>query len=137
MGRSLLKNNYTPAYGAVLGLLFASYTFTGYDGPSHMSEETRGAARATPRAVFFGFAACAVSGWLFAISMAYSVSSMTSVLNEDYMAPSQGLNAVAEARAAARGRGGGCTQPCRRGLRPRKPVHLVAPAGPAEPPPLP
>ena len=35
-------------YVALLGLLLAQYTFTGYDASAHMTEETRDAATAGP-----------------------------------------------------------------------------------------
>ena len=88
-----LGPKWTPAYGAMLGLLFAAYTFTGYDGPAHsaiqlfrlvvstdlptllspVSEETKNAAVATPRGVLCGFLSCAISGWAFAIACCFSI----------------------------------------------------------------
>ena len=38
-------------YVALLGLLLAQYTFTGYDASAHMTEETHDAARAGPRGI--------------------------------------------------------------------------------------
>lgn len=42
----------TNAYVFILGLLLPAYSFTGLDGPAHLSEETTDASMAAPRLGF-------------------------------------------------------------------------------------
>src|SRR6202046_1730738 len=54
-------------YVALLGLLLAQYTFTGYDASAHMTEETKSAAVAGPRAETFIDAVGATGGKLLLV----------------------------------------------------------------------
>lgn len=82
-----LGSKMTPAYGCMLGLLFAAYTFTGYDGPTHLSEETKAASVATPRGVMMSFASSSISGWLFAIASACAQHGSTHPQPADALVP--------------------------------------------------
>ena len=90
-----LGPSFTPAYGAMLGLLFAAYTFTvrarrrepacgqpfslrrapsqGYDGTTHLSEEMVDAGRNSAKGVMTAFVSSAVSGWLLAIALCFAI----------------------------------------------------------------
>lgn len=42
------------SYTFILGLLLPAYSFTGYDGPAHMSEESTNASMAAPWGILLG-----------------------------------------------------------------------------------
>jgi amino acid transporter len=44
------------SYTFLLGLLFPAYSFTGLDGPAHMSEESTNASMAAPWGIILGVA---------------------------------------------------------------------------------
>ncbi|WP_342374315.1 amino acid permease [Myxococcus stipitatus] len=52
------------AYGFLIGLLQAQWTFTGYDASAHVSEETRDPTRNAPWGIFLSVAVSAVVGYL-------------------------------------------------------------------------
>ncbi|MFY2558044.1 amino acid permease [Corallococcus terminator] len=52
------------AYGFLIGLLQAQWTFTGYDASAHISEETRDPTRNAPWGIFLSVAVSAVAGYL-------------------------------------------------------------------------
>ncbi|WP_338865815.1 amino acid permease [Myxococcus stipitatus] len=52
------------AYGFLIGLLQAQWTFTGYDASAHVSEETRDPTRNAPWGIFLSVAVSAVAGYL-------------------------------------------------------------------------
>lgn len=47
---------------AILGLLLPAYSYTGMDGPCHMSEEVEGASMHPPKAILHGWAVMFVGG---------------------------------------------------------------------------
>eukprot|EP00882_Tetradesmus_deserticola_P027411 GHRQ01030331.1.p1 GENE.GHRQ01030331.1~~GHRQ01030331.1.p1 ORF type:complete len:181 (+),score=18.42 GHRQ01030331.1:157-699(+) len=49
---------------AILGLLLPAYSYTGMDGPAHMSEEVEGASMHPPKAILHGWAVMFVGGEL-------------------------------------------------------------------------
>jgi amino acid permease (GABA permease) len=61
-------------YAGMIGLLFTSWTFTGFDASSHMSEETTGAAVSAPkgivRSIFFSW----VAGLALILALTYSMT---------------------------------------------------------------
>ena len=64
-----------------LGLLTGVWSFTGFDGAVHMSEEVRKAKEAVPRATFWSIAVNGVLGYAMVIAILTSMGSMDDVLN--------------------------------------------------------
>jgi amino acid permease (GABA permease) len=62
-------------YVALLGLLLAQYTFTGYDASAHMTEETRDPAVAGPRGIVGSILASLVAGWVLLIGVTFAIQS--------------------------------------------------------------
>ena len=60
-------------YVALLGLLLAQYTFTGYDASAHMTEETRDAATAGPRGIVMSIIVSLVAGWVLLIGITFAI----------------------------------------------------------------
>jgi amino acid permease (GABA permease) len=60
-------------YVALLGLLLAQYTFTGYDASAHMTEETNDAAVAGPRGIVGSILASLVAGWVLLIGVTFAI----------------------------------------------------------------
>src|SRR5690348_3940679 len=60
-------------YVALLGLLLAQYTFTGYDASAHMTEETRGAATAGPRGIVNSIIVSLIAGWVLLIGVTFAI----------------------------------------------------------------
>jgi amino acid permease (GABA permease) len=64
-------------YVALLGLLLAQYTFTGYDASAHMTEETRSAAVAGPRGIVMSIVVSLVAGWILLIGVTFAIQNYT------------------------------------------------------------
>jgi amino acid permease (GABA permease) len=60
-------------YVALLGLLMAQYTFTGYDASAHMTEETHDAARSGPRGIVMSILVSLVAGWVLLIGITFAI----------------------------------------------------------------
>jgi len=60
-------------YVALLGLLLAQYTFTGYDASAHMTEETKSAATAGPRGIVMSILVSLVAGWILLIGVTFAI----------------------------------------------------------------
>jgi amino acid permease (GABA permease) len=60
-------------YVALLGLLLAQYTFTGYDASAHMTEETHDAARSGPRGIVASILVSLVAGWVLLIGLTFAI----------------------------------------------------------------
>ena len=58
-----------PLYVALLGLLNAQYTLTGYDASAHMSEETHDADKAAPRGIVFSVVISVIFGFILLVAM--------------------------------------------------------------------
>jgi len=58
-----------PLYVALIGLLNAQYTLTGYDASAHMSEETHDAATAAPRGIVFSVVVSVIFGFILLVAM--------------------------------------------------------------------
>jgi len=58
-----------PLYVALIGLLNAQYTLTGYDASAHMSEETHGADIAAPRGIVFSVVVSVIFGFILLVAM--------------------------------------------------------------------
>lgn len=60
-------------YAALLGLLVTSWTYTGFDGSFHMSEETVRSTVSTPRGIVRAIAWSAVAGLALMLALVYSI----------------------------------------------------------------
>jgi amino acid transporter len=60
-------------YGGMLGLLVTSWTFTGFDGSFHMSEETVQATVNAPRGIVRAITWSATSGLVLMLALVYSI----------------------------------------------------------------
>lgn len=60
-------------YVAMLGLLLAQYTLTGYDASAHMTEETRDAARSGPRGIVNSILVSLVVSWILLIGLTFAI----------------------------------------------------------------
>src|SRR6202000_1078641 len=60
-------------YVALLGLLLAQYTFTGYDASAHMTEETRDGATAGPRGIVTPLLVSLGGGWVLLIGVTFAI----------------------------------------------------------------
>jgi len=67
-------------YVALLGLLLAQYTLTGFDASAHMTEETRDAARTGPRGIVNSILVSIVAGWVLLIGLTYAIQSYESAI---------------------------------------------------------
>src|SRR3954462_3590869 len=67
-------------YVALLGLLLAQYTFTGYDASAHMTEETHKAATAGPRGIVSSILVSLVAGWVLLIGVTFAIQSYSGAL---------------------------------------------------------
>lgn len=67
-------------YGFALGLLLASYTFTGYDASAHVSEETEGAELSAPKGIMMSVLVSAIAGYLLLIGLLVAMPDLTKTL---------------------------------------------------------
>jgi amino acid transporter len=59
-------------YGGLLGLLVTSWTYTGFDGSFHMSEETQGAATSAPKGITQSIRFSAIFGLILVLALVYA-----------------------------------------------------------------
>jgi amino acid permease (GABA permease) len=77
-------------YVAMLGLLLAQYTFTGYDASAHMTEETHDAARSGPRGIVMSILVSLAAGWALLIGVTFAIQDYTgSIGSETGVPPAQ------------------------------------------------
>ncbi|KAH8927029.1 APC amino acid permease [Atractiella rhizophila] len=69
------------AYVAVIGILVAQYTMTGFDASAHLSEETHNAALRAPQGIIISILCSAVFGWFLLLSLLFSIQNLDGVLN--------------------------------------------------------
>jgi len=74
-------------YVAMLGLLLAQYTFTGYDASAHMTEETRDAAVSGPRGIVLSIVVSLVAGWALLIGITFAIQSYDGALASETGVP--------------------------------------------------
>ncbi|MEW5305595.1 MAG: hypothetical protein WDW36_008127 [Sanguina aurantia] len=86
-------------YIFLLGLLFPAYSFTGYDGPSNISEESIDAGMAAPVAMLVGLSFMMVVGFAMNVSLLFSISDVYYVLG--YAVDDYGNAITSEAGGAA------------------------------------
>ncbi|EGX52969.1 hypothetical protein AOL_s00007g305 [Orbilia oligospora ATCC 24927] len=77
----------SPAYVAIIGILVAQYTITGYDASAHMSEETKDAARAAPYGVLMSLAVSAFFGFFIMLAFLFSIQDFERTVGSDYAQP--------------------------------------------------
>jgi amino acid permease (GABA permease) len=73
-------------YVALIGLLLAQYTFTGYDASAHMTEETQDAATAGPRGIVNSILVSLIAGWVL-IGVTFAIQSYDGALASDTGVP--------------------------------------------------
>lgn len=64
------------AYGFLVGLLQAGWTFTGYDASAHVTEETVDPTRNAPRGIFLSVAVSGLVGWLLVVAVTLAIKSL-------------------------------------------------------------
>jgi amino acid transporter len=67
---------YPFAYAALVGLLQAQWTFTGYDASAHVAEETVGAKEAAPRGIVNSVIVSGVAGFLMLTAITLSIGDL-------------------------------------------------------------
>ncbi|WP_128427642.1 amino acid permease [Streptomyces cyaneus] len=70
-------------YGGMLGLLVTSWTFTGFDGSFHMSEETVRATVNAPKGITRAIGYSAIAGLLLMLALVYSIRDYDRVASAD------------------------------------------------------
>src|SRR3954466_2432638 len=65
-------------YVALIGLLLAQYTLTGYDASAHMTEETKSASVAGPRGIVMSILVSIAAGWFLLIGLTFAIQSYDS-----------------------------------------------------------
>ncbi|GAA1117732.1 amino acid permease [Kitasatospora arboriphila] len=68
-------------YVAMLGLLLAQYTLTGYDASAHMTEETHDAARSGPRGIVNAITVSLVAGWVLLLGITFAIQDYQGALD--------------------------------------------------------
>jgi len=58
-----------PLYVALIGLLNAQYTLTGFDASAHMSEETHDAQRSAPKGIVYSVLISVIAGFVLLVAM--------------------------------------------------------------------
>jgi amino acid permease (GABA permease) len=61
-------------YAGLIGLLFTSWTFTGFDASAHMSEETTHAAVSAPKGIVRSIAFSWIAGLVLVLALTYSMT---------------------------------------------------------------
>jgi amino acid permease (GABA permease) len=67
-------------YVALIGLLLAQYTLTGYDASAHMTEETKSASVAGPRGIVMSVVVSVIAGWVLLIGLTFAIQSYDNAL---------------------------------------------------------
>ena len=65
-------------YVALIGLLLAQYTLTGYDASAHMTEETHDASRSGPRGIVMSIVVSVIAGWILLVGLTFAIQSYDS-----------------------------------------------------------
>ncbi|KAA1473239.1 APC amino acid permease [Dentipellis sp. KUC8613] len=63
----------SPAYVAVIGILMAQYTLTGFDASAHMTEETHNAAMSGSIGIVMAIGVSALLGWFLILGLLFSM----------------------------------------------------------------
>ncbi|KZT30162.1 APC amino acid permease [Neolentinus lepideus HHB14362 ss-1] len=70
----------SPAYVAVIGILMAQYTLTGFDASAHMTEETHNAAMSGSIGIIMAIGVSAVLGWFLILGLLFSIQDLETTL---------------------------------------------------------
>jgi amino acid permease (GABA permease) len=62
-----------PWFVFMVGLLFAQYTFTGYDASAHLSEETHNADVSAPRGIVSSILISLIAGWILILAITFVI----------------------------------------------------------------
>ncbi|ORY57983.1 amino acid/polyamine transporter I [Leucosporidium creatinivorum] len=73
----------SPAYVAVIGVLLAQFTITGFDASAHMSEETHDAAKSAPIGVITAVGASSLFGFFLLNSYLFSIQDFDATVNTE------------------------------------------------------
>jgi amino acid transporter len=60
-------------YVCMMGLLFSSYSFTGYEAGAHMAEETTGASKSAPKGIIYTCIITAIIGFMYILGLLYAI----------------------------------------------------------------
>jgi len=71
----------SPAYVAVIGILMAQYTMTGFDASAHMTEETRNAAMSGSIGIITSIGVSALLGWFLILGLLFSIQDYDSTIS--------------------------------------------------------
>ncbi|WP_082119461.1 amino acid permease [Saccharothrix sp. ST-888] len=74
-------------YVALLGLLLAQYTLTGYDASAHMTEETHDAARSGPKGIVNSVVVSLVAGWILLLGITFAIQNYDGAVNSSTGVP--------------------------------------------------
>ncbi|MGH3715292.1 MAG: amino acid permease [Micromonosporaceae bacterium] len=74
-------------YVAMLGLLLAQYTFTGYDASAHMTEETHAADRTGPQGIVMSIVVSLIAGWVLLIGLTFAIQDYDRALGSETGVP--------------------------------------------------
>ncbi|PPQ69401.1 hypothetical protein CVT25_004634 [Psilocybe cyanescens] len=69
------------AYVAVIGILMAQYTITGFDASAHMTEETHNAAMSGSIGIIMAIGVSAVLGWFLILGLLFSIQDLDGTLS--------------------------------------------------------
>jgi amino acid transporter len=88
-----------PLYVALIGLLNAQYTLTGFDASAHMSEETHDAERSAPKGIIWSVIISVIAGFVLLVAMNVGITPD----NVGKAADGTALNGYANALATSSG----------------------------------
>ncbi len=77
----------SPIYVALVGLLLAQYTFTGYDASAHMTEETHDADVSGPKGIVMSILVSLIAGWVLLIGITFAIQSYDGALSSSTGVP--------------------------------------------------
>lgn len=69
------------AYVAVIGILMAQYTLTGFDASAHMTEETHNAAMSGSIGIIMAIGVSALLGWFLLLGLLFSIQDLPTTLD--------------------------------------------------------
>lgn len=69
------------AYVAIIGILMAQYTLTGFDASAHMTEETRNAAMSGSIGIVMAIGVSAILGWYLLLGLLFCIQDYDTVVN--------------------------------------------------------
>lgn len=89
-------------YVLVLSLLLPLYAFSGYDGPAHLAEETKGSRLAAPMGIVYTVMGTGISGFVLLLALLFAMQDMSGAI------ASPSGNAAIEIISQTAGRGFAC-----------------------------